>query len=447
MNGIQDSICLQNRYVLQGTLGGGTYGTVKLAYDYLEQQQVAIKMIVRASQITKTKYLVREVLNHRKLIHPHVVQMKDVFLTRSHLCIVMEYVAGTDLHKYIRQQGVLTEAKARWFCQQQVFALDYIHRMGVTNRDIKLENCLVSQPAGMYKPILKICDFGFSKDENQSQPKTRVGTLQYMAPEVVSAAVSGSYDGSAADVWSCGVMLYIMLFMKFPFGSPGESCRDSERKRLYQKIITGEFEIPQAKLSSECLDLLKRMLERNRKKRITLPEIMQHPWFLSDLPEGFLQFNKSAVTEQLPAKSNKAHGKREQYIRKMVEEAAHLPAITQPTLSNNNNNSNSVTPKSAVNPQYLKLHELFGKFKDDTTDGLKRERSSLKRATLSLPSTPQSNKSSIDQLSVCDNSDRPDQHSFNINNLKRATSLFLSGIYQGKGIRTKSSSTSAAKQH
>jgi serine/threonine-protein kinase SRK2 len=99
----------------------------------------------------------REILNHRQLVHPHIVQFKEVFLTQRYLCIAMEYAAGGDMFEYVVRKGGLRESEARWFFQQLVIAIDYTHRMGVANRDIKLENTLLD---GSPRPLIKICDFG-----------------------------------------------------------------------------------------------------------------------------------------------------------------------------------------------------------------------------------------------------------------------------------------------
>eukprot|EP01024_Parvocaulis_polyphysoides_P028437 TRINITY_DN2572_c0_g1_i1.p1 TRINITY_DN2572_c0_g1~~TRINITY_DN2572_c0_g1_i1.p1 ORF type:complete len:481 (+),score=74.29 TRINITY_DN2572_c0_g1_i1:102-1544(+) len=298
------------KYRLGRVLGGGAYGLVRVAFDTEEQEVVAMKMVQRGSEVTKTKYLKREVMNHRRLNHPHVVSMYKVLLSQKNLCMVMEFIDGEDLHSYVKRNGPLNESTARWFFQQQVLGLDYIHRMGVVNRDIKLENCLVCQPENMSKPILKLCDFGFSKMNGvHSSPKSRVGTLQYMAPEVVEAACikqNNIYDGKAADVWSCGTMLYAMLFKKFPFfdskigkDKPNQNLNKQQiQEVVFKRIREASITIPES-VSPECVDLLTRMLDRNPNTRITVPEIMKHPWFMHGLPEGFQNFNISTVEAQL----------------------------------------------------------------------------------------------------------------------------------------------------
>eukprot|EP01026_Neomeris_dumetosa_P014067 TRINITY_DN1502_c0_g1_i1.p1 TRINITY_DN1502_c0_g1~~TRINITY_DN1502_c0_g1_i1.p1 ORF type:complete len:458 (-),score=36.87 TRINITY_DN1502_c0_g1_i1:1209-2378(-) len=262
-------------------------------------------MIRRDSEFSRSKYLKREVLNHRQLVHPHIVSLNQVLLSQNHLCMVMEFVDGQDLHTYVKKNGPLSEDTARWFFQQQILGLDYCHRMGIVNRDLKLENCLISQPDYMTKPILKLCDFGFSKmPDQQSNPKSRVGTLQYMAPEVIRSAVFSqpqAYDGYAADVWSCGTMLYAMLFRKFPFQSTKNAIQQFDKQQLqeeiFHQILEAELVIPD-NISSDCQHLLTQMMDRNPNTRISVSEVMRHPWFIKGLPKGFLSFNQTSIDAQ-----------------------------------------------------------------------------------------------------------------------------------------------------
>jgi serine/threonine-protein kinase SRK2 len=135
----------------------------------------------------------REIHNQRALDHPHIIKFNQVFLTRNYLGIAMEFAAGGDLFDRVRAKGKLSEHEARWFFQQLICAVDYMHSKGVVNRDIKLENSLLTDHR---KPMLKVCDFGYSKNENKdSLPKSMVGTSSYFAPEVV---MSSAYDGKAS---------------------------------------------------------------------------------------------------------------------------------------------------------------------------------------------------------------------------------------------------------
>lgn len=262
-------------------LNKGAFGFVCLAYDKLGEEKVAIKFLPLTPPLSK--HVERELINHRNLLHHHVIQFKGVFLTSDYLGIVLEYAAGGDLLEWIRMKGGISEAMGRWLFQQLVVGLDYIHRKGVANRDIKLENTLVDD--GEW-PLLKICDFGYSKNSiTGSDAKSFVGTKPYLAPEVISQVrVSGKYDGQLADIWSAGVFLYVMLLGAYPFNPPGEGRGgDAEVMRRIQNV---EYDVPAGVISAECEDLISKILTKDPKKRASIKEIQAHPWYQKDLPEG-----------------------------------------------------------------------------------------------------------------------------------------------------------------
>lgn len=267
-------------------LNSGTFGFVLLAIDKNTSRQCAIKFIERGDKVTK--YVEREILNHRCLLHPHIVQFKEVFLTPQYLGIAMEYAPGGDMFEFVVRKGGLKENEARWFFQQLIVAVDYVHRMGVANRDIKLENTLLD---GSARPLIKLCDFGYSKHEKfQSAPGSRVGTPAYLAPEVIMTTKGKTYDGKKADIWSCGVMLFVMLAGAYPFERPEDRNDNQKLQKMIQRILKVEYELPKH-ISSECRDLLSRILVGDPQRRITVPEIQQHPWYLQDLPPGVKEMN------------------------------------------------------------------------------------------------------------------------------------------------------------
>lgn len=158
----------------------------------------------------------------------------------------MEYVPDGDMFGYVVSKRGLPEKEARWFFQQLILGMDYCHRKGVCNRDIKLENTLlVIQPDK--KPLLKMCDFGYSKhDQLDSIATSRVGTPGYTAPEVITNPTSTGYDGKVADVWSAGVMLYTMLYARYPFERPEDKqLKPAERtNKVLHRIIRGDYFFP-----------------------------------------------------------------------------------------------------------------------------------------------------------------------------------------------------------
>lgn len=280
------------RYQRLQLLNSGSSGYVHLARCKKTNELVAIKSIPRGQKINR--HVVREILNHRNLLHHHVIQFKEVFLTQYYLCIVMEYAAGGDVMDYMKKKEGLKEDEARWFFQQLILGLDYCHKMGVVNRDIKLENSLLD---GSPWPVLKICDFGFSKHEMMnSAPDSRVGTPAYLAPEVVENRRGETYDGKMADIWSCGVFLYVMLVGSYPFERPEDrTCGTEEKiKKILQRITSLDYSMPQGvPISDDGKDLMNKIFVHDPNRRITLEGIMEHPWFNASLPKGAKEMNST----------------------------------------------------------------------------------------------------------------------------------------------------------
>ncbi|XP_026425485.1 serine/threonine-protein kinase SAPK3-like [Papaver somniferum] len=275
---------MEERYEAVKELGSGNFGVARLVRDKKTKELVAVKYIPRGKKIDEN--VQREIINHRSLKHPNIVQFKQVLLTQTHLAIVMEYAAGGELFERICSAGRFSEDEARFFFQQLISGVSYCHSMEICHRDLKLENTLLD---GNPTPRLKICDFGYSKSAIlHSQPKSTVGTPAYIAPEVLSRK---EYDGKIADVWSAGVTLYVMLVGAYPFEDP-EDPRNF--KKTIGRIMSVTYTIPDyVRVSVECRHLLSQIFFANPSKRITIPEIKRHPWFLKNLPRELVEAEKS----------------------------------------------------------------------------------------------------------------------------------------------------------
>ncbi|KAG8632915.1 serine/threonine-protein kinase SAPK2 [Manihot esculenta] len=263
------------RYEIIKDIGSGNFGVAKLVRDRWTHELFAVKFIERGSKIDE--HVQREIMNHRSLKHPNIVRFKEVLLTPTHLAIVMEYAAGGELFERICNAGRFCEDEARFFFQQLISGVSYCHSMQICHRDLKLENTLLD---GSTAPRVKICDFGYSKSSVfHSQPKSTVGTPAYVAPEILSRK---EYDGKIADVWSCGVTLYVMLVGAYPFEDPDDP---KNFRKTIGRILSVHYAIPDyVQVSIECRHLLSRIFVANPVKRITIPEIKNHPWFLKNLP-------------------------------------------------------------------------------------------------------------------------------------------------------------------
>ncbi|XP_061336579.1 serine/threonine-protein kinase SAPK2-like isoform X1 [Gastrolobium bilobum] len=288
---------MEEQYEIIKDIGSGNFGVAKLVREKRSGELYAVKIIERGLKIDE--HVQREIINHRSLKHPNIIRFKEVLCTPTHLAIVMEYAAGGELFERICNAGRFCEDEARYFFRQLISGVSYCHSMDICHRDLKLENTLLD---GSLAPQLKICDFGYSKSSVlHSQPKSTVGTPAYIAPEVLSRR---EYDGKVADVWSCGVTLYVMLVGGYPFEDPDDP---RNFRKTIQRILSVHYSIPDyVRISKDCRQLLSRIFVANPEKRIPIPEIKVHPWFLNNMPlpmelmdegEGKLQNDVSDVDD------------------------------------------------------------------------------------------------------------------------------------------------------
>jgi len=198
---------------------------VELCKDLVTNELVAIKFIERGSLVSSD--LKRGIVNFMGLHHHHVISFKEVFLTMTHLCIVMEYAVGGDLLKFSKRRR-LSEGQARWFFQQLILGLHYCHRMGIVSRNISLENSLVDDSAW---PLLKINAFTKSTRlslNDQRYHDDACTNIAYLPPELLTGKGIRKEDYKQVDVWTCGVFLYTMLFQKYPFYNPAEATKNPD---------------------------------------------------------------------------------------------------------------------------------------------------------------------------------------------------------------------------
>ncbi|KAB1204204.1 CBL-interacting serine/threonine-protein kinase 21 [Morella rubra] len=257
------------KYKLGRTIGEGMFAKVKLAIDSTNDQCVAVKIIDKHMVMeTNLKFQVKREIRTMKLLHhPNIVRIHEVLGTKTKIYIVMEYVSGgqlTDKMSYIKK---LEEWEARKLFQQLIDAVDYCHNKGVYHRDLKPENLLLDQRGN-----LKVSDFGLSALRKPGDTlTTSCGSPSYVAPELL---LNKGYDGAAADVWSCGVILFEVLAGRLPFD-------DSSLMNLYKKISRAEYTFPQW-FTEDQKKLLSRILDPNPKRRISIPEIVEDGWFQKD---------------------------------------------------------------------------------------------------------------------------------------------------------------------
>lgn len=214
--------------------------------------------------------LEREIVVMKLIEHPNIIQLYDVWETSTELYMVLEYVEGGELFDHLCARGRLSASEALGFFQQIITAIDYCHRFNIAHRDLKPENLLLDENMN-----IKVADFGMAGwQQADSLMQTACGSPHYAAPELIRGE---AYKASVADIWSCGVILYALLAGRLPFD-------DEDLVTLLGKVKLGEFEIPTA-IDPLAQNLIRRMLEKDPSKRITIPDIQQHPFYTSQKPK------------------------------------------------------------------------------------------------------------------------------------------------------------------
>ncbi|KAK9711583.1 hypothetical protein K7432_007748 [Basidiobolus ranarum] len=272
---------VHEKYSFRHILGTGNFSAVHLVVDKETGERYACKVIDKTRFFMKPKVkeaFAREVKILKNLNHPHIVSFVSCYDNEETLWIVMELVTGGDLLAYITEKGTLPEAECKQLFHQICLALQYLHHQGITHRDMKPENILL---INQEKNTVKISDFGLAKVvSEQSILQTMCGTLTYLAPEIMSANSQKSYS-QAVDLWSCGIILYLMLLGSFPF-SPSDSP-DSHFVKIETPRILTFPEHPN--ISNEAKNLLTRLLTEDPEKRINIDQTLDHPWFRSKKPK------------------------------------------------------------------------------------------------------------------------------------------------------------------
>ncbi|GAY46198.1 hypothetical protein CUMW_095140 [Citrus unshiu] len=234
------------KYRLGRTIGVGTFAKVKLGVDTSNDQYVAIKIIDKRMVLETNLKIQREITTMKLFHHLSIVRIHEVIGSKTKIYIVMEYVSGGQLSDKLSYVKILSEAEARKLFQQLIDAVDYCHNRGVYHRDLKPENLLLDG-----KGNLKVYDFGLSALQKPGgMLTTACGSPCYVAPELLA---SKGYERAAADIWSCGVILFELLAGYLPFD-------DRNLMVLYKKIGQADYKFPhwftesQTKLISRTLD-------------------------------------------------------------------------------------------------------------------------------------------------------------------------------------------------
>ena len=256
-------------YLIKKTLGKGTFGKVKLGIFLPKNRKVAIKILEkkRIKDEDDKIRLNREFEMLSQFSHPNVITVSEIFESDDSYFTIMEYCDGGELFNYIVINKYLSEEKSSFFFYQLINGLEYIHSLGIVHRDLKPENLLLT-----HDHILKIIDFGLSNYFQKDQLElleTPCGSPCYASPEMLSGQ---SYNGFKIDIWASGIILFAMLCGFLPFDH-------KDNDKLFLKILECKIQYPK-NLSKMAKDLLKKILVPDPNKRITIPEIKKHPFYL-----------------------------------------------------------------------------------------------------------------------------------------------------------------------
>lgn len=261
-------------YQIIRTIGSGSTGKVKLGVNLRTQKKVAIKIISRKyihdsgkkskeTPASRKRRILREAAILNLAHHPNIVRLYDLYITEEYYCMVFEYVDGAQMLDFIINQGKMKESQAQKFFSQLLSAVSYCHDNGIVHRDLKIENVLIDSEGNV-----KLVDFGLSNFFDPTDKlRTFCGSLYFAAPELLKGIY---YTGPEIDIWSLGIVLYVLVCGKVPFD-------DKSLTALHDKIKLGKFELPE-KLTSKCQNLLKSMIEVDPKRRARMDEIVGHSW-------------------------------------------------------------------------------------------------------------------------------------------------------------------------
>ncbi|CAL8111834.1 unnamed protein product [Orchesella dallaii] len=257
-------------YELEKTIGKGNFAVVKLATHIITNSKVAIKIIDKTKLTPDNlKKIFREIHIMRKLKHPHIIRLYQVMETEQIIYLVTEYASRGEIFDHLVMNGRMHEDEARRIFKQILNAVSYLHVNGIVHRDLKAENLLLD-----VNNNIKLADFGFSNEYQEgSLLNTWCGSPPYAAPELFEGK---SYDGPKTDIWSLGVVLYVLVCGALPFdGSTLHSLRN--------RVVGGKFRIPFF-MSNDCEHLIRHMLVVEPSKRLTIQQILAHRWMMQGEP-------------------------------------------------------------------------------------------------------------------------------------------------------------------
>lgn len=327
-------------------LGNGSYASVQTYKNKAGGQEYAVKMIDKCNSLSRSKVFKEIELFHICQGNENILNLVEYFEEDDRFYLVFDKMCGGTLLANIERRGHLSEREASLVVRDIAKALDFLHSKGIAHRDLKPENILCERLDEVVP--LKICDFdlasGISCDgDGTKTPEllTPVGSAEYMAPEVVDAWVgeSFSYD-KRCDLWSLGIILYIMLCGYPPFygqcgedcgWNRGEACQDCQ-EMLFSSIQTGNYNFPEDEwtgISSSAKDLIRHLLVREPRKRYTAADVLKHPWVCNP-PAATPLATPQILVRNNSTKDLESFAETAISINRMMQQHIHMSFSSQP---------------------------------------------------------------------------------------------------------------------
>ena len=260
-------------YKKKNFLGEGSFAAVYLVQNRITESIRAMKIITKTSNNSEEdeKEIINEINILKLMDHPNILKIFEFYSSKESYSIITEYCSGGELFQEITEKGPFNERYTAYVMYQIFSAINYCHNMNIIHRDLKPENILIVDRNKNNFPRIKVCDFGTSKMvEKGAVQKKLVGSSYYIAPEVIKK----NYN-EKCDVWSCGVIMYILLSGRPPFGGDDDNEIMSNVKKGKYDLETSPFN----KVSKNALDLIRKLLIMDKDKRISAQEALNHPWF------------------------------------------------------------------------------------------------------------------------------------------------------------------------
>ncbi|KAH9886442.1 kinase-like domain-containing protein [Cubamyces lactineus] len=283
-------------WIMGECVGKGASGRVKIARHRRTGQLAAVKILpiqpflssrsaanAQAKAEKQRLGIDREIIMMKLMNHPNIMRIYDVYEGEKELYLILEYVEGGELFDFLVNRGRLPALEALAYFKQIVYGLNYAHTFSIIHRDLKPENILIHS---LNPPLIKIADWGMAAFAPPTlQLETSCGSPHYASPEIVNGH---KYTGTATDIWSCGVILYALLTGRLPFD-------DKNVRTLLTKVKVGKYDMP-TYIDPLAKDLLSRMLVVDVHKRISMSEILAHPW-LEGVTPGITYVLAPSVSE------------------------------------------------------------------------------------------------------------------------------------------------------